>query len=228
MDWPDTERVLQTAAMPVLLWGPPGTGKTTAAIRSARSPQHVWSITITEEMPAAEVRGFFVPAGREFRFNDGPGLAAFRRGELLVINELDKASGDAHTFLLNLLDDPVVASIAPPGVGEVVRPAKGWRVVATMNEDPAVLPDALADRFPYQIHVTRPHPSILERLPRELRGVAARACELEDTDRRVSIRAWLAYAALRTQLGDELAAAATFGARADDVLASLKVGQAPA
>lgn len=224
MDWDDITQVLGAIDAPVLLWGPPGMGKTSQACRIAGRGRYRM-ITLTEETAANELRGFFVPSGDEWRFHDGPVSAAMRAGELLVVNELDKASGDAHTFLLAVLDDPTLARIEIPGLNESVTPAPGFRVIATMNDDPVFLPPALADRFLVRIQVTDPHPSIIAALPENLRDVAARTAVLPEPERQLSPRAWFAYALLRGRIGEDLAGRAVFGLRWEDVRAALLIGQ---
>lgn len=211
----------------VLLTGPPGTGKTFAALTLGVTPgQRVFALTCSEEMAAAELRGHYVPNGDRFVWQDGPAIAAWRCGGRLVINEVDKASGDAQTFLYAILDDRDSARLTLP-TGEDVAPAAGFSVVATMNGDAEVdLPDALRDRFPVTIEVRAVHPNALAKLPADLRPAAERGVLAAESERRTSIRVWYVFAALRTAVGAETAAKACFGARAADVLNALKIGGA--
>src|SRR4051794_2398115 len=93
--WTLTSKVL-TVCNRLLLYGPPGCGKTYAATRlGLREDQTVASCTLTPETPAAEIRGFFVPRGNDgFVWQDGPATAAWRSGGRLVLNEIDRGSGD--------------------------------------------------------------------------------------------------------------------------------------
>jgi MoxR-like ATPase len=186
----------------------------------------VYAITCTEEMAAAELRGHYVPNGDKFVWQDGPALSAWRSGGRLVLNEVDKASADALTFLYAVLDDRDSAHLTLP-TGEDVAPAAGFSVVATMNGDPAVdLPPALRDRFPVCIEVAAVHPDALRQLPDDLRAAAERSVLATEPERRTSIRVWLEFARLRLAVGPEVAAVACFGARAQDVLNGLKIGGA--
>lgn len=209
----------------LLLWGPPGTGKTHAAIHDRSAVQTVISITITEETPAAELRGHFVPQGERFAWHDGPAIRAWRTGARLVLNEIDHAGADLLSFLLVLLDDPESARIDLPN-GETLTPAPGFSVIATMNGDPETLPAALRDRFGACIDVNEVAPGALALLPPDVRR-AARATVALPEERRVSVRAWLTFALLRAQTGDERAAAqAVFGQRGGDVLDALRLANA--
>src|SRR5207244_1607050 len=117
------------------------------------------------------LRGHFIPKGQEFIWMDGPALTAFRLGSRLVLNEIDKASGDALTFCHALLDDPGIARITLP-TGETVIPHEDFHVIATMNGEPEDLPDALRDRFAVRIHIDKLHPEAVEALPKDLHKIA--------------------------------------------------------
>jgi len=216
LEWPEIESVIASGAH-VLLYGPPGTGKT----RSATSPES-YSLTLTEETPAAELRGHYIPKGGEFQWQDGPAVKAWREGRRLVLNEIDRASGDALTFLLAALDDPEVARLTLP-TGETIRPRPGFAAIATMNGDPdASLPAPLRDRFAVSIAVTAPHPGALARLQCDPLANAVTATIGASPDRQVTLRQAFAFLRLSQRLEDRsLAARAVWGARGADVLNSL-------
>jgi hypothetical protein len=223
--WALVEVVLPVSRL-TLLYGPPGTGKTTAG-NYLGSPKEVFNLTLTEETPAAELRGHFIPKGNEFVWMDGPALTAFKRGGRLVLNEIDKASGDALTFCHALLDDPGIARITLPykdehGETVSVEPHEDFNVVATMNGEPEDLPEALRDRFAVRLHVDKVHPNAIKALPADLQKIASKGLS-KDGDRSVSIRGWNAFVQLREILGEHDAARAVFGHRADTILNTIKI-----
>ncbi len=220
MSWSDL-RKLVSLKMHTLLYGPPGTGKTTAG-----TTQHALSITLTAETPAAELRGHYIPKGNEFVWQDGPAITAWRRGLPLILNEINEASGDALTFCYALLDDPKMARITLP-TGETVTPHASFYCVATMNGEPADLPNALSDRFPIRVHVDTPSDEALE-------GVALRASVLDTLKHdhnhpaKVTLRQARSFDVLTTAVGFDLAAKAVFGERHADIADAVRISKAPA
>ncbi len=209
-----------------LLWGVSGTGKSWAARRANLNGSRVFSVSLTDDTPAAELRGHYGLVDGSYRWLDGPCIMAWRQGCRLVLNELEKASGDAQTFLLGILDDLEIAQQTLP-TGETLTPARGFHVVATMNGHPDEdLTPALRDRFPVCVHVDQVAPEALRQLPDDLQGVAQNSGVIQHVQRRISVRAWNEFARLRPLLGDTMAAAAVFGDRARTVLDHLKITRA--
>lgn len=206
----------------VLLYGPPGTGKTYAATTYNLNENGVDATTLTEDSSAAELRGFYLPSKEEFKWQYGTGINAWLKGGRLVVNEIDHAGGDVSTFLHALLDDPDYAFITLPNEeAEIVRPAKGFHVVATMNGTPDMLNPALADRFPVKIDINKVHPKALEVLSEDLRQLAGELA-VADEARRTSIRSWIEFDRLRKVYDKQVAATAVFGsAKAEDLLIAL-------
>jgi MoxR-like ATPase len=211
-EWEVAEAAIEHADR-VLLYGVPGTGKTTAASLHATNGRQVNTITLTEETPAESIRGHFISNGTGFQWMNGPGVDAWIHGKRLVVNEIDKACGDASDFMHVMCDDQSVAALTLPNVErETVTPADGFQVVATMNGTPDCLPEAIQDRFSVTLEITKPHPKAIAALPEDLRDVARMTVAIDDSRRRIGVRKWKTFATLRVRMNDEnLAAQACFG-----------------
>lgn len=210
-DWDLIDRVLASPRVRTLyLWGPPGLGKTHSAYHSGRLDGGVYAVTLTEDTPAAELRGHFVPRGSEVQWHDGPCTTAMRRGARLVLNEVSHAAPEALSFLHPVLESFDTARLTLP-TNETVTPAPGFHVVCTDNTPPSDLPAALRDRFDCTLEVRHPHPLALAKLREPYRTAAARCAALEE-ERRISLRGWFGLQSLEGELGLASACAAVFGA----------------
>lgn len=218
--WKDLEAAINASRL-ILLYGPPGTGKTTAAVKCG-NPASVYNVTLTDETPAAELRGHFIPKGGEFVWMDGPAMRAFRSGARLVLNEIDKASDDCLDFLHALLDDPGVSAFTLP-TGETVTPGETFQVIGTMNGQPEDLPHAIRDRFAGRMEVTVPHPDAIARFPQAIQDAIIGTTPVDEDDRRTSMRAWSCYLDLAAKVGQDTAAAVVFGHRAAEVLTAIRL-----
>lgn len=224
-DWGFIERVLRSPRIrTAYLWGRPGMGKTYAAYHvGVRGP--LYALTLTEETSSSELRGHYLPKGREMPWHDGPATMAMREGARLVVNELTHASPDVLSLLHPLLENPDTARLTLP-TGETVQPAPGYQLIATDNLPPEDLPEALRDRFDSILEVREPHPAALEQLDPRLRAAAIRSFSLE-ADRRISLRGWFSVQRLIPEFGLRGACMAVFGpARGALVHDSLILGEA--
>jgi len=222
--WQALKDVLDNGIDRVILFGPPGTGKTYAGMNFGNVAQGSFRITCTEDMTNLNVDGAFMPTsdGKAFRWYEGSALKAWKTGGRLVVDEIDKAGSDVFATLLNFLDSPESASWEHPESGEVYRPSTGFSAVMTTNiEDMNDLPEALADRFPVRIRINQPHPLALKRLSRDLREVAVNYADAGND--RISLRTFMAFDNIRRALGDDKAAKLVFGYRADGIMDALRV-----
>tara|TARA_R100000995_G_scaffold34140_1_gene15393 strand:- start:885 stop:1580 length:696 start_codon:yes stop_codon:yes gene_type:complete len=208
----------------VLLYGMPGTGKTYQAVKTnVPSEKNVYSTTLTVDSSASEIIGHYIPNEKgTFDWNDGVGIKAWREGTRLVLNEIDHAGPDVTSVLHAILDDADIARFTLPNQQkELVKPSKGFNIIATMNGVPDDLPEALADRFSVKIDINTVHPSAIDSLPEEYHGAYAKEA-VDYATVPMSIRAWKEFANLVTRgVNKDSAAQVCFGNNASDVLDSL-------
>ena len=227
--WSDLADVLHAGVDRVLLYGPPGTGKTFAALHTGLHDA-AQRVVCTEDLSAGEITGSWIPTKQgEFHWLEGPAIRAWRGsrggGTRLVIDELERASGDALSTLLAMTDSPESARWQNPETLEWVRPGSHFSVIVTSNlEDSDDIPTPLRDRFPVQIRVDRPPARAVARLSVDLRD-AALSGSLGPSSRRVSLRTFFALDRLRQVHGLERAVSLIFpDAEQQDFLDALRIG----
>jgi MoxR-like ATPase len=195
--WSEIRKALLDPTLQIGLFGPPGVGKTTALMTMAAAqavadnavvgepkgkgkgktatvelpvpPRYIGKVQFHSEIAPAEVMGMYVPDGDKFRWEAGPGDLAYAQGGLLVLDEIDQASGPMKSYLMGLLDRGPGGTISY--VGRTFKQAPGYQAVATMNEKPdsGVLPEALLDRFDAWFLVASPSEEQLALLEPDLR-----------------------------------------------------------
>jgi hypothetical protein len=227
--WKDLGDVMSAGISRVLLYGPPGTGKTYAALHFASANVTAERLVCTEDLTTGEITGTWMPTGEgSWSWREGPAIRAWKesggRGGRLVVDEVDRASGDALSTLLAVTDSKESARWRNPENGEWVSPGPDFSVIMTTNvEDLGAIPAALRDRFAVTIRIDRPHPDALESLSDDLRH-AALAGSIAEGPRRLSLRSFYAFDQLRSHLGDDRAARIIFGDdRAESVLDALHI-----
>lgn len=225
--WQEVEDCLNAGIDRIILFGPSGIGKTFAGLTMGNIQGGAYRLVCTEDMTNMDVTGAFMPDGNgKFSWVAGAALEAWEGngvvGGRLVADEIDKASGDVSSTLLAMLDSPESASWKHPETGRIHRPREGFSVIMTTNvENMAELPTALSDRFPVRIRINAPHPDALKRLSFDLRDYAVRMADAGN--RRVSLRAFMAFDQLRKTLGADRAAKIIFRDRAESVLDAIAI-----
>ncbi len=213
------------------LWGVAGTGKTWAAYQTAHK---YYAITLTPETPMAELRGFHMPVGKEFKWVDGPVISAMREGARVVLNEISHAGPDVMSFLHPVLEGKGTCRITLP-TGETVKSEEGFHVVATDNYPLEDLPGPLQDRFNAQICIDTYSPGGLAGLGERIRAWASKAEVAMRDGRGISLRNWYALeSSLEQGFGLEESCLLVFGEdkggniytglRASDILKEEKTG----
>lgn len=199
----------------VLLYGPPGTGKTHLAAKAGiKDGTPVYRVICTEDTPAAEMRGHFIPKGQEFVWHDGPAMMAYRNGGRLIVDEITRATDDALSFLLAVLDGH---PITLPN-GETVKPHPDMSVWATTNDTAESLTDALADRFVVKVECREVNPEALALLPDDL------ASMVSDSGSGISYRQAQEFTRLKELVGPHIASRLIWEGRATDVMYALDAG----
>jgi len=152
----------------ILLWGPPGTAKSSGA--GAWWPEkQVERVALTEDSAPEDLLGYHVLKGMDTQYAEGPATRALKQGRPLVLDEIDRTSSSIVSLLHALLDDVKIAEVTLP-TGETVKPQAGYAVIATTNQSPQALHDALLDRFEVIMLMDRPHPGALAQLAPTLRA----------------------------------------------------------
>lgn len=243
--WTDVEKTLLYAESPVIIEGPPGTGKSWAAKRlglkhpKTKKTRVVYVLQCTEETPAIIAVGYERVVGGDMIFGPGPIPRAWGWDDLacaagkpngcvgrLVVEEIDKASGDLLQILLAAADDVRIAQMLLP-TGIIITPPKdgGYQIVATSNAPVSSLPDALRDRFEgIVLHIDQPAPGAIEDLDADVRKAAKSSC-IAKGEKRIGIRQWRAFCELRKSTGDQtFAGRIVFRKRAKEILSDLSIG----
>ncbi len=151
-------------SMRTFIWGPPGIGKSYTAQKILKSTNEtVWQCSLDEDKVVQELQGHFIPKGTVFQWHNGPVTTAFKEGHGLVINELARASSAVKDMFLGILDDPEIASLSLPSGDRVTR-GDNFRVIATANNPPDDLDEALRDKFDVILEIKTPHPAVIKSL----------------------------------------------------------------
>ena len=219
--WDLLSALLAAGATRVYLIGPPGTGKSTTAALINGKP--TVRITLTPGTGVEDLLGMFHLRNGETVWIDGPAAVALRTGTRLVLDELPHMSPEINSLCFALLDD--APQITLP-TGEVLRAAPGYEVIATSNDNPSNLTEAIRNRFEAILIANVPHPDAVKHLDKPEQEAISNYYKSRDSKmyrfmRATEVRDVRAFHMLKGQLGEENAALAVFGSAAAEALSVL-------
>ena len=168
-NWTETlAQIVGTDCNRILLYGAPGTGKTTSATRIISNYHRA---TLSADSQPEDLIGSWilqVESGLSvMKWKDAHASLAMTRGETLILDEIDHAGSSLTSTLHAVLDDHAIAELTK-GNGERCRPTAGYRVIATMNGSPNDLAPAVLDRFDAIIQADQPASGSLAGIPDSL------------------------------------------------------------
>ncbi len=210
----------------ILVHGRPGTGKSRSVYELARSTQRRLDvINMRPNLPVDPLVGHYIPNKEGyFSFMYGVISMAMKEGGLLLVNEIDHATGDAESIMHFALDDPSVASVTLPNEErEIIRPEKGYQVVATMNGVASTdLSAPIYSRFGCKVRIDFPNPDAVEFLDVDLRPVAMADYRNVQADRVIpDLRMLFAFQEMRKTMDPKTAAALVFEAQGEEFLSTI-------
>lgn len=146
--------------LPVLMIGETGTGKTSLVRHLAKINGAIFRrINLNGGTTNDELIGKYAPdpVTKGFRWIDGVLVEAMKRGEWLLLDELNASTPEVLFTLHSLLDDDNMIVVAEHE-GEIVKPVEGFRFFGTMNPSAEYsgtkeLNRALLSRFPIVMHL---------------------------------------------------------------------------
>ena len=185
--FPDIKKIIQSKQFyPIFLTGLSGNGKTFSVEQAcATLKRELVRVNITIETDEDDLIGGFRLVNGETVWHNGPVIEALERGAILLLDEIDLASNKILCLQSILEGNGVFLK----KIGRVVKPAKGFNVIATANTKGKgsddgrfigtnVLNEAFLERFPVTFEQDYPSPNIEKRI---LGGVASNL-GITDTD----------------------------------------------
>ncbi len=121
------------ASEPALLIGETGTGKTTIIRELAKKRKvELHRVSVNGSTGVEEILGKFLAKGGSTVWQDGILIAAMKKGDWVVFDEINAALPEILFALHSLLDDDRKVTLVEKD-NEVVRPHENFRFFATMN-----------------------------------------------------------------------------------------------
>ena len=186
-NFPDVKKIIQSKEFyPCFITGLSGNGKTLGVEQAcAQLKREVVRVNITIETDEDDLIGGFRLVNGETVWHNGPVVEALERGAVLLLDEIDLASNKILCLQSILEGNGVFLK----KIGRVVKPARGFNVIATANTKGKgsddgrfigtnVLNEAFLERFPVTFEQEYPSPSIESKI---LGGVASKL-GVTDTD----------------------------------------------
>lgn len=162
--WDEIEQLMSDVPDLVAgFYGPRGVGKTSFAWELAEQMDkpYLGKVQFHDDLSPAEIMGMAFPSKSGYKWEDGPGSLAYANGGILLLDEINAASGPCKTYMYSLLDRGPGGTISY--VGRTFEQEEGYLPIATMNGDPnsGELPEAVLDRFDVWFLITRPSDRLL-------------------------------------------------------------------
>lgn len=116
---------------PLVITGDSGFGKTTMVEQAcAKARRELFRVNFNSQTDEGDLIGEKGLADASTFFEEGPVLAAMRRGAILLLDELDYSSPQGFTAIQSVMEGGAYLN---KKTGERIVPAPGFSVVATMN-----------------------------------------------------------------------------------------------
>jgi|SRR5215471_4978887 len=149
-NWQDILPHLARVCRYILLVGPKSTTKSTTLANITGAP---YRLTMHSGMRKDDFLWSRTLENGSVKVVPGPALRALQEGKELIIEEIDQSNGEIVGTLYGLLDNR--PHICLPD-GTVVNGVPGYKVFATTNENPSVLPGPVVDRLDCILYAKEP------------------------------------------------------------------------